>query len=57
MNIAENSLAQFNEALATCMLADRHGLRRKIRDVADLQKAIQKTPDTNSKQKIDRLIG
>ena len=56
MNTAENSLAQLNQALATCMLADRHGLRRKIRDVLDLQKALQKTPDTKSKQKIDRLL-
>ena len=56
MNTADNSIAQFNQALATCMLADRHGLRRKIRDVVDLQKVIQKTPDAKSKQKVDRLL-
>jgi general secretion pathway protein E len=50
------SITQFNKALATCMLADRHGLRRKIRDVADLQKALEKAPDAKSSQKVDRLL-
>ena len=50
------SITQFNQALATCMLADRHGLRRKIRDVADLQKALEKAPDAKSSQKVDRLL-
>jgi len=50
------SIAQFNQALATCMLADHHGLRRKIRDVADLQKALEKAPDAKASQKADRLL-
>jgi ATP-dependent helicase HrpA len=52
MNTALNSITQLNAALATCMLADRHGLRRKIRDVADLQKAA----DSKSTEKSDRLL-
>ena len=52
MNIALNSINQLNAALATCMLADRHGLRRKIREVADLQK----TADSKSTEKADRLL-
>ncbi|MDH4456237.1 MAG: ATP-dependent helicase, partial [Candidatus Methylopumilus sp.] len=50
------SITQFNQALATCMLADRHGLRRKIRDVADLQKFLDKAPDAKASQKADRLM-
>jgi ATP-dependent helicase HrpA len=56
MNTPSQSLTQLNEALATCMLADRHPLRRKIRDVADLQKAIEKAPDAKVSQKVDRLL-
>ncbi len=52
MNTATNSIAQLNAALTTCMLADRHGLRRKIREVADLQK----TADSKSTEKADRLL-
>ena len=52
MNIALNSINQLNAALATCMLVDRHGLRRKIREVADLQKAA----DSKSTEKADRLL-
>lgn len=52
MNTALNSITQLNAALATCMLADRHGLRRKIREVADLQKAA----DSKSTEKADRLL-
>ena len=52
MNTATNSIAQLNAALATSMLADRHGLRRKIREVADLQKAA----DSKSTEKADRLL-
>jgi len=52
MNTALNSITQLNAALATCMLADRHGLRRKIREVADLQK----TADSKSTEKADRLL-
>ena len=50
------SITQFNQALATCMLADRHGLRRKIRDVADLQKFLDKAPDAKASQKADRVM-
>ncbi len=52
MNTALNSITQLNAALATCMLGDRHGLRRKIREVADLQKAA----DSKSTEKADRLL-
>jgi ATP-dependent helicase HrpA len=52
MNTALNSITQLNAALATCMLADRHGLRRKIREVSDLQKAA----DSKSTEKADRLL-
>jgi len=52
MNTALNSITQLNAALATCMLVDRHGLRRKIREVADLQKAA----DSKSTEKADRLL-
>ena len=45
------SIAQFNQALATCMLADRHGLRRKIRELQDLQKSAQ-----SNAAKIDKML-
>jgi ATP-dependent helicase HrpA len=49
-NISPNHL---NQQLQTCMLADRHALRRKLRDVADLQKLA----DENAKLKAPRLLG
>jgi ATP-dependent helicase HrpA len=45
--------ADFLSTLQTCMLADRHGLRRKWRDVADLQKL----KDEKSALKAQRLLG
>ena len=39
--------------LQTCMLADKHALRRKLGDVVDLQKLA----DENSKLKAQRLLG
>ncbi len=51
MSTPSQSLTQLNEALATCMLADRHPLRRKIRELADLQKSAQ-----NNAVKIDKML-
>ena len=51
MNNPQQTLSKLNEALATCMLADRHPLRRKIREVADLQKSPQ-----NAAPKIDKML-
>ncbi len=56
MNTLQNSIAQLNQSLATCMLSDRHGLRRKIRDVSDLHKVLEKSPDAKASQKADRLL-
>ena len=39
--------------LSLCMLADRHVLRRRLRDAADLQNLA----DENSKLKTQRLLG
>jgi ATP-dependent helicase HrpA len=47
------SNSDFQLSLQTCMLADRHALRRKVRDVTDLQKL----PDENAKLKVQRLLG
>ena len=46
-------LSNFETALITCMLADKPVLRRKRRDVADLQKL----KDEKSTQKVQRLLG
>ena len=51
MSTPSQSLTQLNQALATCMLADRHPLRRKIREVEDLQKSAQ-----NNAAKIDKML-
>ncbi len=49
-----NSNFKFQEtALQSCMLADRHALRRKLRDVADLQKS----SDEKAQLKAQRLLG
>ncbi len=45
--------ANLMSALQTCMLADRHTLRRKLRDVADLQKLANE----NAMSKAQRLLG
>ena len=45
--------ANFETALQRCMLADRHALRRKLRDVADLQKS----PDEKAQLKAQRILG
>ena len=49
-NVFSSRLAQ---ALQTCMLADRHPLGRKLRDVGDLQKS----SDEKLKLKAQRLLG
>jgi ATP-dependent helicase HrpA len=49
--VASNS-ANFSTALQSCMLADRHALRRKLRDAADLQKL----KDEKSVAKAQRLL-
>ena len=51
MNSPQQTLSKLNEALATCMLVDRHPLRRKIRELADLQKSPQ-----NAAPKIDKVL-
>ena len=53
MRPMNDSLQNIQSQLQTCMLADRHALRRKLRDVADLQKL----PDENAKLKAQRLLG
>ncbi len=53
MRPMSQSLQQFQIQLSTCMLADKHLLRRKLRDVAELQKL----SDENSKLKAHRLLG
>ncbi|MGZ8982660.1 MAG: ATP-dependent RNA helicase HrpA [Methylotenera sp.] len=47
------SPANLETALQSCMLADRHALRRKLRDAADLQKS----SDEKSALKAQRLLG
>jgi ATP-dependent helicase HrpA len=51
------NINSLNQQLQTCMLADRHALRRKLRDVADLQNLVQKLADENAKLKAQRLLG
>jgi ATP-dependent helicase HrpA len=51
MSIPANK--QFLDALASCMLADRYPLRRKLRDIAELQKH----SDEKSALKVQRLLG
>jgi len=50
---AISSFANFTTALQSCMLADRHALRRKLRDAADLQKL----KDEVSVAKAQRMLG
>jgi ATP-dependent helicase HrpA len=57
MNLPQANISALHNALNTCMLADRHALRRKLRDVADLQNMVQKLADENSKLKAQRLLG
>ena len=52
MRAMNDSLQQLQSQLAVCMQADRHVVRRKARDVADLQKLA----DENSKLKTQRLL-
>ena len=52
-----NATISLETALQTCMLADKHTLRRKLRDVADLQKSLQQLLDENAKLKLQRLLG
>ncbi len=52
LNPVTTTPANLNTALQSCMLADRHALRRKLRDVADLQKSA----DEKSTSKAQRLI-
>lgn len=49
----QNNPANLMSALQTCMLADRHALRRKLRDMADLQKS----SDEKAQLKAQRLLG
>ena len=53
MPAMNDSLQQLQSQLAICMLSDKHALRRKLRDVADLQKL----PDEHAKLKTQRLLG
>jgi len=52
LNPATTTSANLNAALQSCMLADRHALRRKLRDATDLQKLA----DEKSLSKAQRLI-
>lgn len=53
MNQPKANIPNLINALANCMLADRHALRRKLRDVADLQKI----GDAQANGKAQRLLG
>lgn len=55
VNLTSTALnpANITTALQSCMLADRHALLRKLRDVADLQKI----KDEKSTAKAQRLLG
>jgi ATP-dependent helicase HrpA len=56
------NLPHLIHSLASCMLADRHGLRRKIKEAADLQKSVgeqsvnEKLADEKSQSKKQRLL-
>ncbi len=52
-NSVTTNSANLTTALQSCMLADRHALRRKLRDAADLQKL----KDEKSVAKAQRLLG
>lgn len=53
MNSLKSIVSTVSNELALCMLADRHAIRRKLRDVQDLQK--QNNEQLN--QKAQRLLG
>lgn len=53
MNSIKTPPLDLNDALNSCMLVDRHALRRKLRDVIDLQKL----SNEHVKIKIQRLSG
>jgi len=53
MNQPKANIPNLINALASCMLADRYALRRKLRDVADLQKI----GDAQTSSKAQRLLG
>lgn len=53
MNQPKANIPNLINALASCMLADRYALRRKLRDVADLQKI----GDAQANGKAQRLLG
>ena len=53
MRPMNDSLHKIQSQLQTCMLADKHALRHKLRDVVDLEKLA----DENSKLKSQRLLG
>ena len=53
MRPMNDSLQKIQSQLALCMLADKQALRRKLRDIADLQKS----PDDNANVKSQRLLG
>ena len=53
MRPMNDSLQKIQSQLATCMLADKQALRRKLRDIADLQKL----PDDDANLKSQRLLG
>ena len=52
-SVSQTTLQTLETALQTCMLADKHALRRKLRDVADLIKLA----DENARLKSQRLLG
>ena len=61
-SVSQTTLQKLETALQTCMLVDKHALRRKLRDVADLMKSrdvadLQKLPEENSNIKAQRLLG
>ena len=53
MNQPKANIPNLINALASCMLADRYALRRKLHDVADLQKI----GDAQANGKAQRLLG
>ena len=52
MNNQNIQISNIHNALASCLLTDRHGLRRKLREVQTLQ-ALK---DEKSTQKVQRLL-
>jgi len=57
MQNTQFNYTHLNQSLASCILADRHGLRRKIKEIAVLQEILlEKTVDDKLQSKNQRLL-